>query len=112
MAEEVTQVITYDLSKPIKVRGVETKKLTFIEPTLGDLIEGEAIGEVGSSIFTRFLMARMAGIEIDEMSQITMRDYTALNIKLAPLLGNDDEGDGKADGANSQSSSPAKPTND
>lgn len=86
---------TIKLSKPITVGEKEVSEITLREPTLGDLIAGEAVGGAGETARVAATLASMAGIPFPVFKTISARDFLRINTAAEPLLGN-----GEAAGTN------------
>lgn len=83
------------LSKPIKVGEKEISEITLREPTLGDLIAGEAVGGASQTAKVAATLASMADIPFPAFKTITARDFMRINEAAEPLMGN-----GEAAGTN------------
>ena len=86
MSEPTT--VTVELKSPLTADGKALTSLTFNEPTVADLIDGEEAVE-GDLARTMFTLGRMCGVPYADFRRIGVRDFKAINEATSSLVGND-----------------------
>ena len=76
--------VTVLLSSPINVDGEVVGELTFAAPILSDLCVAERYE--GDMSKTAAVLARMAGVPVHAMKQVSVRDVFTIVERVSPLL--------------------------
>ncbi|MDX3805294.1 MAG: phage tail assembly protein [Bosea sp. (in: a-proteobacteria)] len=78
------ETVTVKLSRPIEVDGKQLHELSFRPTVLGDLCVSDQLdGEMSK---TAAVLARMAGVPIQAMKQVLVRDIFTVIERVSPLL--------------------------
>lgn len=84
----MSDTVTVTLSKPVTHGDQTFSELTFHEPTVGDLILGDQIG-TGQLARMSAILASISEVPLPAFKKIGARDFSAIVIATAGLLGND-----------------------
>lgn len=85
---------TLQLSKTYTLAGVETDKLSFREPVLGDLVLVETAAKgAGDNAYTAVMIAQLSGAKVPEVHKLSLADYRKCAEAMRPFL-NTESSDG------------------